>query len=354
LREGETRTETFQIQVDDGHGGIVTQSVSIIVEGTNDSPAIRGRATGSVIEDQVETVSGRLRDGDPDRGDTHTWSIDGGGADQYGQLTVDQNGRWRYTLDRTSPDTQGLGDGESVTVQHTVRVIDSQGAASTKVVSVVINGTNDKPLMAGQFSGTAKEDVTPTISGQLTPDDADKNDTHSWRVLNPNASYGSLSIDGQGKWTFSLHPNSASVKALSEGQVIQQTFRVEVRDQHGERTIKQVVIDVEGTNDLPTIRGQNTGSVTEDLIGQTSGSLTAVDVDALDTHTWKVVGSQQGRFGGLTIDPNSGKWTFVLDHNSPDTKALGHGQKTTESFIVEVDDGHGGKAQQIITVEIIG
>ncbi|MFY3956812.1 VCBS domain-containing protein, partial [Achromobacter xylosoxidans] len=50
----------------------------------------------------------------------------------------------------------------------------------------------------------------------------------------------------------------------------------------------------------------------------------------------------------------SGKWTYVLDNNSAKVQALAEGQKATDSITVTVDDGNGGKATQVITIDITG
>ncbi|MEB5967447.1 VCBS domain-containing protein, partial [Comamonas testosteroni] len=50
----------------------------------------------------------------------------------------------------------------------------------------------------------------------------------------------------------------------------------------------------------------------------------------------------------------SGNWTYNLDNANQDVQALKSGQSITESFTVTVDDGHGGKATQVVTVTING
>ncbi len=51
LAAGETVTLTYTVQVDDGHGGVVTQPVTITVTGTNDTPVITsGTQTGTITE----------------------------------------------------------------------------------------------------------------------------------------------------------------------------------------------------------------------------------------------------------------------------------------------------------------
>ena len=51
LAAGERLTLTYTVQVDDGHGGVVTQPVTITVTGTNDTPVITsGTQAGTITE----------------------------------------------------------------------------------------------------------------------------------------------------------------------------------------------------------------------------------------------------------------------------------------------------------------
>ncbi len=49
LAAGETLTLTYTVQVDDGHGGVVSQPVTITVTGTNDTPVITSDAQAGAI-----------------------------------------------------------------------------------------------------------------------------------------------------------------------------------------------------------------------------------------------------------------------------------------------------------------
>ncbi|WP_210166429.1 VCBS domain-containing protein, partial [Ensifer sp. ZNC0028] len=40
LQSGQTLTQTYDVTVDDGHGGTATQTVTITITGTNDAPII--------------------------------------------------------------------------------------------------------------------------------------------------------------------------------------------------------------------------------------------------------------------------------------------------------------------------
>ncbi|MFK0331567.1 DUF5801 repeats-in-toxin domain-containing protein [Rhizobium sp. NPDC090275] len=56
LAEGDVRTETYKVSIDDGHGGVITKDVTITITGTNDAAVIGGTTTGSVTED-VATIN---------------------------------------------------------------------------------------------------------------------------------------------------------------------------------------------------------------------------------------------------------------------------------------------------------
>ncbi|WP_039799298.1 VCBS domain-containing protein, partial [Aliivibrio logei] len=68
----------YVVQVEDNHGGIDTQEVTITVTGSNDGPTISGTDTGSVVEDTVAEATGQLDATDADVTDTHTWSVTNG------------------------------------------------------------------------------------------------------------------------------------------------------------------------------------------------------------------------------------------------------------------------------------
>ena len=64
LAVGQTVTLTYTVQVDDGHGGITTQNVTITVTGTNDTPVITSSPqTGTITE--LSTPASRTRPARP-------------------------------------------------------------------------------------------------------------------------------------------------------------------------------------------------------------------------------------------------------------------------------------------------
>lgn len=93
-------------------------------------------------------------------------------------------------------------------------------------------------------------------------------------VVDPSGSYGSLSIDGNGQWTFTLNDSSNSVNQLDEGDTATDTFTVRATDSFGQQSESQVEITITGTNDAPTLSGsQLSKTITEDGATVVSGQL---------------------------------------------------------------------------------
>ena len=150
LAEGETRTESFTITVDDGQGGPDTAIVTVTITGANDAATITGTNTGDVIEDDPATASGKLDVADVDAGEAKfVVPVDLDGA--YGSFNFDEDGNWTYELNSNLAAIQSLADGETLT--DTLMVSSFDGTAS-ETLTVTITGTNDGPV-AGDDDGSA-------------------------------------------------------------------------------------------------------------------------------------------------------------------------------------------------------
>jgi large repetitive protein len=353
LAEGQKVTDTITVTVDDGNGGKATQVVTVTVTGTNDAPTITGTATGQIKEGSNQEVTGQLTQHDVDTNDTHTWSLNNDGKGQYGTFSLDQNGKWTYKLDNANPDVKALKDGEHLTDTITVTVDDGHGGTATQVITITVDGTSDgaiiTPSKPGDDAGTVQEDKVYTASGKLDVTDPDAGEA----VFRPQTDfvgkYGTFSIDANGNWTFKLDNDAKAVQQLGAKEHLTETFTVTTAD----GTTGKVTITINGTNDAPTISGAATGAVKEDGTQTVTGQLAKADVDVNDKHTWSLNNDGKGQYGTFTLD-QSGKWTYVLDNSSAKVQALAEGQKATDSITVTVDDGNGGKATQVITIDITG
>ncbi|WP_260865167.1 VCBS domain-containing protein [Shewanella sp. KCT] len=219
-----------------------------------------------------------------------------------------------------------------------------------------MTGTNDSPVITNDssaLSGTVVEAGnlddgtavagTPSVSGQLSATDVDSGDHQTWSVVGvPDSTYGSFTLDANGKWTYTLDNSKAATQALAEGQSEELTFTVRVTDDFGAYVDQVVTVTITGTNDIPTLV-PDTGSVTEDTNVSLDGNLTTSGT--LEAGTGGDAGedkftasTQTGQYGTLTLDAD-GKWVYTADNSQSAIQNLNSGESLTEEFKVYNADG---------------
>ncbi|WP_197473707.1 VCBS domain-containing protein, partial [Oleiphilus sp. HI0066] len=204
MPEGLTTKESFMvIPVDqfgktmvDSNGQAVTVLIEIDVTGTNDAPDIQGRLNGS-MKNAESSVEGQLQSGDPDQGDTHTWSLNGNNG-SYGSMQLNaSSGKWEYTLNKNHPDVLALGKGQSLTETFMVTVTDQHGDSSTKAITLNVTGENKAPVISGVTAGDVKEDVKGLHTAKANITDPNTGDTVEIIPKTQNGLFGQFTIDQQ-------------------------------------------------------------------------------------------------------------------------------------------------------------
>ena len=330
LGSGETLTETLQVTADDG----TTQDIVITINGTNDAAVIGGTSTGAITEDDSAatlTTSGSLSITDTDSGEARFDAATVSGT--YGSLSIDASGSWTYSANNTETAIQALGSGETLT--ETLQVTADDG--TTQDIVITINGTNDAAVIGGTSTGAITEDdsaATLTTSGSLSITDTDSGEAR-FDAATVSGTYGSLSIDASGSWTYSADNTETAIQALGSGETLTETLQVTADD----GTTQDIVITINGTNDAAVIGGTSTGAITEDDSAATlttSGSLSITDTDSGEARFDAATVS--GTYGSLSIDA-SGSWTYSADNTETAIQALGSGETLTETLQVTADDG---------------
>ncbi|MBA1245885.1 retention module-containing protein, partial [Pseudomonas japonica] len=179
LALGETQTISVQYLVTDEVGATsTTETLTLKVTGTNDSPVVTTIAADSVAavnEDSI--VGGQLTSTDVDNGAALTFSTMAGQAAVPG-FTLNTDGSW--TLDASNAAYQQLAEGKTQTITIKYQVSDEHGATSgTETLTLTVTGTNDTPVITTSVAdskATIVED-SPLASGTLTATDADSGET---------------------------------------------------------------------------------------------------------------------------------------------------------------------------------
>ncbi|WP_257253687.1 VCBS domain-containing protein, partial [Endozoicomonas sp. SESOKO3] len=258
LANGVTETIVYSYDIEDGNGGSVSQTATLVITGTNDNAQITGLDTATVTEDShasTLTVSGSLTITDADQSEAFFQAETLTGT--YGSLTIDGSGNWSYSASNSQSVIQALGDGDSLTETLTVRSLDG----TTHDIVITIHGTNDAALITGTDTGSVTEDagINLSTSGSLSVTDVDGGE-NSFTAETITGTYGSLTIDGSGNWSYSASNSQSAIQALGDGDSLTETVTVKSLD----GTTHDIVITINGTNDAAVITGTDTGSVTED------------------------------------------------------------------------------------------
>ncbi|MGR2988985.1 VCBS domain-containing protein, partial [Vibrio vulnificus] len=194
-------------------------------------------------ESQLQT-SGTLTVTDVDTGEVHFSNTDVAG--NLGTLHLTDSGAWTYVLDNTDPTVQALGKGSTATDTITVHSADG----TPHQVTITVNGTNDKAVIAGTDSGVVTEESQLTTSGTLTITDIDTGEAH-FSNTDVVGTLGTLHLKDNGTWTYDLDNTNPKVQALGHGSNATDTITVQSAD----GTTHQVSITVNGTNDKAVIAG---------------------------------------------------------------------------------------------------
>ncbi|MEZ8019491.1 VCBS domain-containing protein [Vibrio splendidus] len=330
LNVGDKVSEIFNVTSVDG----TLSTVTVTINGTNDIATLSSELKDLTETDAVLSTGGQLTITDPDAVDA-TVVAQTNVAGTYGHFSIGTDGAWTYQTD-TAVDALNANQ----VVQETFTVENTDGTQAT--VTVNIMGTNDAAMITGTATGTLTEDINVNaqnklyVSGQLNITDADAGESgfnyHGYNHTALHGSYGKLNISSDGHWGYSADNTQAVIQALGAGQQLTDTIQVTSKD----GTTQDIVITINGTNDVAVITGKNSGVVTEESQLHTSGTLNVTDVDTGEAHFSNT--DIAGQLGTLHLT-DAGAWTYDLDNTNPSVQALGQGKTATDVITVHSSDG---------------
>ncbi len=362
LSKGQKITEVLPIIVEDAEGNQLHTTITINITGVNDAPTINVGETISkavAVEDSVAPVGGKVVGNDIDALDSLEYSLSGKGT--YGTFVINETtGEWSYVLDNTNTTVQALGgDSTPLVDKVTVIVKDGNGGSTSQVIEVQVTGTDEAPILNVEGEGSsvisATEDSTAAVTGDLSKDITDPDgDSLSFTLLG-SSQYGSLTLNEDGSYSFTLDNSLGSVQALSKGQVVTEVIPILVSDGTNELNTT-ITINITGVNDAPTIdvgSSISKGIAVEDGVAPVEGKIVGADIDNGDKLSYAIKGSSDGTYGKLTLNKD-GTWSYKLDNSNTTVQALDEGDKLQDTFTVTVSDGKGGTVEQVITIDVLG
>lgn len=384
----------YSVRVDDAHGGTIDKAVkfTIVGSGTGGTLVVSGDA-GSIVEGYKLSDAGSLTyEGQSSIASAQinsTVTITPMGVTlTVAQETAIKNAfaisiadnatidavNWTYAM--TESTLNFLPKDASVQVVFTVDIYDNSTTPlniGSKNVTIVINGTNDTPIVTSAIADARGSVIeagnsvsgTATASDTLTSSDVDNSATASWSMGTTAGVYGNIAITSDGVWTYTLDDTKTATKALQTGDKKTETFVATVTD--GTATAQQtILVEVNGTNDAPTLSTITAISYTDTSADNTFsaavGILSSSDDDTGDTQTYSITNqvadtaqagythSLAGTYGTLYINALTGGYTYIPD----EAKMEATTGVVTDTFACNVADSLGVSITQTLTVNITG
>ncbi len=281
-------TDSFQVQVNDGHGGVTTATINLTGLSTPSPVAGVNTATANVVTGALNTA-----------GNTGlTYSV--GSQGTKGTVVVNANGSFTYTRNGALGHTQTPGD------TFTIRATDANGnsviIATVNVTPVVANAApvagstvfNPSTIQDNRIAGLGT--LKQTTTGTLKATDAD-NDTVTFTAGSfSTANGGTVVINANGTFTYTIDKGYSyfheAARIGASGSEIADTFSATAVDGFGGSTTYSVSVAIYAMNKAPTISGGNR------LAGTVSG--VNVDEDDGDSLSFSHNGSSF-TFGGRNL-----------------------------------------------------
>ena len=369
--------------------------------------------TGIVEDGSTRTVTGRVEATDvdsPDGSEAHEGSVlkylikitnedgsvryVGAQSGEYGYLKLNEK-TGEYTFVFNNKAAQHLAAGETGEVSFTVVVLDEYNAISEeKDLTFTITGQDDAPVITDSSASISEDDDAPIDIQPVTITDPDTGDEQQitsiasqdgepvgltgdgpWTI---NGQYGILTVtrneDGSLSYTYQLTEGEDLQYLNEDGEhtSVKEHFTV-TGDSGGQTVTGGITVTINGKNDAPTLEltGPDGQAVSEEhpvavtgwdpVTGKAAGN--DVDdagdnlrysVDDADPATAAEDGLQtiKGEFGYLTINAETGEYTYVVDPFSEAYRELQTGTQGKEHFTITVTDPYGATDTKEIVFDV--
>ncbi|GAA4443733.1 VCBS domain-containing protein [Novipirellula rosea] len=412
----DTLQDVFTYTMQDTDGASSTTQVTVTIQGQNDDPvavddnaiAVEAGGTSNGTAGTNPTGNVLSNDTDVDAGDTKTvvgvavgsqssasGSVASTVTGSYGSIQIDANGAYSYTVDNSNSAVQALRtSGQSLSEVFTYTIQDASGADSTAEITVTITGANDAPdAVANAATATEASGILNNISGTdpsgnvLTNDtDVDAGDTKTVTGVATGVqgstsgnvgstvvgTYGSLVINANGSYTYTLDNDNAAVEALNDGDSLSETFSYTMQDTGGLASTTQLVITIDGRTDLPvaeadhatseeaggvnnTIPGSNpSGNVLDNDASNNGKTVVGVAAGSTGSASGNVGTSVTGTYGTVVINTD-GTYTYTLDNSNAAVEALlTSGDHVTDIFTYTMEDAFMNVSSTELTITVDG
>lgn len=216
------------------------------------------------------------------------------------------------------------------------------------------------PIAVADTNNVTAEVVVDTATGNVLTNDSSPQG-YPLTVSNGGPAialtHGSLDLNTDGTYTYTLNNALAAVNDLPINSTLTDVYTYSISDGHGGAASTTLTITIHGT-EQPPIANPDTNTIAADAAPDTvTGNVLTNDTDANATDTLVVttpgtISSSNG-YGTLVIAAN-GSYTYTLDETNTTVAALTTTQHVDDVFSYAISDGRGGSDSTILTITING
>ncbi|WP_192553079.1 retention module-containing protein [Pseudomonas sp. IzPS59] len=417
LHGGGNGTETFTYTITDSDGDTSTANLVLQIHNNDDPVIINGLDVNggelTVFEKNLSTGSAPDAAALTQSGTFTITALDGVTTLTVGGIAVVTNGvaagfpqsvttplgstltitgfnattgvvSYSYTLDHNDAHPTANG-ANTLSEQFAVTVVDDNG--TTANASLDVNIVDDLPKAVDDSNtGTASE-TNLTLTGNVLTNDvqgADRVPTGPVTAGTFTGTYGTLVLNADGSYTYTVNPNDADFKNLHGGGNGTETFTYTITDSDGDTSTANLVLQIHNNDDPVVISGLDvnggeltvfeknlsTGSAPDAAALTQSGTFTITALDGVTTLTvggiavvtnGVAAGFPQSvttplgstlTITGFNATTGVVSYSYTLDHN--DAHPTANGANTlSEQFAVTVVDDNGTTANASLDVNIV-
>ena len=165
---------------DDGGSPLISAPLTLTITLTDENEVPDITTSASLDFDEEQTAVTTITVSDPDAGDSHTYSIVGGG--DMAEFSIDESsGALSFVSAPSFEDPQGsVGDGN--TYEVTIRATDSGGLTDDHTIEITIQDVNDLPVFT-IASSAFSADENQTLAQVITAEDEDLSSSEFYSQL---------------------------------------------------------------------------------------------------------------------------------------------------------------------------
>ncbi|MCA9142093.1 MAG: cadherin domain-containing protein [Planctomycetales bacterium] len=313
-------------------GGLFFEQVfTVSTSDVNEAPTALALSNATVIENEpVGTSVGTLTTSDEDSGDTHTYTLVSGAGDTDNAS---------FAIIGNELRAAEIFDFESQS-SFSIRVesMDAGGLSVQQVLTISISNLNEAPTAVALGSDMIAEDAAiDSVVGMLSTTDPDNGNSFTYSFVSGNGDTGNGS--------FTIVGDELRLAASLDFEM-QDTYSILVRsvDQGGLSVEQVLTIAVTNVNEAPAEIALSDNTVAEDVvIGSVVGTLSTVDPDSGDTHTYALVSG----------DGDTGNASFAIVGDELQTAvSLDFESQTAYSVRVQSTDADGLTFETVFTITV--